>query len=263
MAQVFSPRRARPCAPNGVAAAPTTMPQSTTLGSGRPDHLVAASTRSTLDFLDEDGLPHRQSRASGRDLDWLERLTLGSAHGGTQAIEFGGIHHLALVCGDMDRTVDFYSNVLGMPLVKTIQLPGAWASISSSTAGAAIALAFFWFPGAPDGGPGNFGPGCPARPRRSHQCRRLHEPRRLHGGAGTHRRVPGSSPGCRDRLHRGGQPRRQRVRHQPTVHPGVFVRSVYFQDPDGILLEFACWTRALRPPRTRNMDPAVVNRVDA
>ena len=26
------------------------------------------------------------------------------------------------------------------------------------------------------------------------------------------------------------------------VHPGVFVRSVYFQDPDGILLELACWT---------------------
>ena len=30
-----------------------------------------------------------------------------------------------------------------------------------------------------------------------------------------------------------------------TNHPGVFVRSVYFQDPDGILLEFACWTRTL------------------
>jgi catechol 2,3-dioxygenase-like lactoylglutathione lyase family enzyme len=29
-----------------------------------------------------------------------------------------------------------------------------------------------------------------------------------------------------------------------SLHPGVFVRSVYFQDPDGILLEFACWTRA-------------------
>jgi catechol 2,3-dioxygenase-like lactoylglutathione lyase family enzyme len=29
------------------------------------------------------------------------------------------------------------------------------------------------------------------------------------------------------------------------VHPGVFVRSVYFQDPDGILLELACWTREL------------------
>ena len=31
-----------------------------------------------------------------------------------------GINHLALVCSDMDRTVDFYTNVLGMPLVKTI-----------------------------------------------------------------------------------------------------------------------------------------------
>ena len=28
------------------------------------------------------------------------------------------------------------------------------------------------------------------------------------------------------------------------LHDGVFVRSIYFQDPDGILLEFACWTRA-------------------
>jgi len=25
------------------------------------------------------------------------------------------------------------------------------------------------------------------------------------------------------------------------VHPGTFMRSVYFQDPDGILLELACW----------------------
>ncbi len=30
-----------------------------------------------------------------------------------------------------------------------------------------------------------------------------------------------------------------------TLHPGVFVRSIYFQDPDGILLEFAAWTRPL------------------
>jgi hypothetical protein len=27
------------------------------------------------------------------------------------------------------------------------------------------------------------------------------------------------------------------------LHPGVFVRSMYFTDPNGILLEFACWTR--------------------
>ena len=39
--------------------------------------------------------------------------------------EFGGINHLALVCRDMARTVDFYTNVLGMPLIKTIELPAA------------------------------------------------------------------------------------------------------------------------------------------
>jgi hypothetical protein len=29
------------------------------------------------------------------------------------------------------------------------------------------------------------------------------------------------------------------------MHEGVFIRSVYFFDPDGILPEFACWTKAL------------------
>ena len=27
------------------------------------------------------------------------------------------------------------------------------------------------------------------------------------------------------------------------MHDGVFVRSVYFFDPDGVLLEFAAWTK--------------------
>ena len=48
-----------------------------------------------------------------------------------------------------------------------------------------------------------------------------------------------------------------------TVHPGVFVRSVYFQDPDGILLEFACWTRALRSGRGARARPGRRHRVDA
>jgi hypothetical protein len=33
----------------------------------------------------------------------------------------------------------------------------------------------------------------------------------------------------------------------PTVTDDVFVRSMYFFDPDGIMLEFAAWTRELRP----------------
>ncbi len=27
----------------------------------------------------------------------------------------------------------------------------------------------------------------------------------------------------------------------------MFVRSVYFRDPDGVLLEFACWTKTFGP----------------
>jgi len=43
--------------------------------------------------------------------------------GTNRKFELSGINHLALVCKDMARTVDFYTNVLGMPLVKTIDLP--------------------------------------------------------------------------------------------------------------------------------------------
>ena len=37
--------------------------------------------------------------------------------------EIRGVNHLALVCKDMKRTVDFYTGILGMPLTKTIELP--------------------------------------------------------------------------------------------------------------------------------------------
>ena len=38
-----------------------------------------------------------------------------------------------------------------------------------------------------------------------------------------------------------------RRRSAKEMHPGVFVRSIYFMDPDGILLEFACWTKVFTP----------------
>ena len=44
------------------------------------------------------------------------------------------------------------------------------------------------------------------------------------------------------------QPRRQRGAVSRELHPGVFVRSFYFQDPDGILLEFACWVKEFTGP---------------
>ena len=76
---------------------------------------------------------------------------------------FRGINHLALVCSDMERTVDFYCNVLGMPLVKTIELPLGMGQHFFFDVGNGDCLAFFWFPDAPAHAPGVAAPSpCPA-----------------------------------------------------------------------------------------------------
>ena len=68
--------------------------------------------------------------------------------------EFKGVNHLALVCKDMARTVEFYRDVLGMPLVKTLDLPGGRGQHFFFDMGNGDSLAFFWFPGAPEAHPG-------------------------------------------------------------------------------------------------------------
>jgi catechol 2,3-dioxygenase-like lactoylglutathione lyase family enzyme len=40
------------------------------------------------------------------------------------------------------------------------------------------------------------------------------------------------------------------------MHDGVYVGSLYFLDPDGILLEFAAWTRELTPADVRHTPTA-------
>ena len=71
-----------------------------------------------------------------------------------EKFDIQGINHLALVCADMQRTVDFYSGVLGMPLVKTINLPGDSGQHFFFDIGNGDQLAFFWFTGAKDNVPG-------------------------------------------------------------------------------------------------------------
>ena len=77
-------------------------------------------------------------------------------------LELLGINHLALVSSDMARTVDFYEGVLGMPLVKTIELPEDMGQHFFFDCGGGNMLAFFWFPGAPPPAPGVAAPA--ARP---------------------------------------------------------------------------------------------------
>ena len=161
--------------------------------------------------------------------------------------EFRGVNHLALVCSDMERTVDFYSGVLGMPLIKTIELPVGMGQHFFFACGGGDALAFFWFPDAPDAVPGVSAP--TGRPDQGS----------LTSAVGSMNHVAFAVPPerideYRDRLRAAGVDCTDVADHDDsewgladTMHPGVFVRSIYFQDPDGILLEFACWTRTLGP----------------
>jgi catechol 2,3-dioxygenase-like lactoylglutathione lyase family enzyme len=163
--------------------------------------------------------------------------------GSNKDFEIRGVNHLALVCKDMARTVDFYSNVLGMPLVKTIELPDGTGPHFFFDAGRGDALAFFWFPHAPETAPGV------ASPRQGTPD--------LVTAHGSMNHVAFDVPEekieeYRERLVAKGVQVTEVVNHDesPTqvsrkVSDTTFVRSIYFFDPDGALLEFAAWTREL------------------
>ena len=44
------------------------------------------------------------------------------------------------------------------------------------------------------------------------------------------------------------------------LHPGVYVRSFYFLDPDGITLEFACWTKEFTDSDTATVPNTAADR---
>ncbi|NEO40918.1 MAG: VOC family protein [Moorea sp. SIOASIH] len=67
--------------------------------------------------------------------------------------ELQGINHIALVCKDVARTVDFYTKTLGFKLIKTIALPDGSKRFFFDI-GNGSALVFLWFPKAPDASPG-------------------------------------------------------------------------------------------------------------
>ena len=167
-----------------------------------------------------------------------------------------GLNHLALVCSDMQRTVDFYTGILGMRLVKTMEYSGETGNgqhFFFDMGNGRDAIAFFWFENAP-----------PAAPGLAQNGGRIEgAPRGSAIGAMDHVAfdVPRDKiEEYRDKLvemgvevtevvnhsNRPGEkgtrgPSDQYLPDEPTED--TFVRSIYFQDPDGITLEFACWGR--------------------
>ena len=163
----------------------------------------------------------------------------------SKPFDFGGINHLALVSSDMARTVAFYSGVLGMPLVKTIDLPRGLGQHFFFDCGGGDSLAFFWFPDAPPAAPGISAP--EHRPDHGSLTSAVSSMNHVAFSVPEDKSMPTATASSRSAstAPRSRTTMTARRGSREELHDGVFVRSIYFQDPDGILLEFACWTRAL------------------
>ena len=152
--------------------------------------------------------------------------------------KFNGINHLALVCSDMDRTIAFYRDVLGMPLVKTIELRSGRGKHYFFDVGGGDCLAFFEFPKGP-----------------ASVDAKAHGKMAATPGMMNHVAFDVSNDTIdryRQRLVERGIEVTEVVNHDdteggasPEVNATTFVRSIYFRDPDGTQLEFAAWSRAL------------------
>ena len=166
-----------------------------------------------------------------------------------------GINNLALVCRDMAETVEFYTQKLNMPLVKAVQLPDGGQHFFFDCGGGSL-LAFFWWENAPAAAPGIASvedfpkKGMSAVGSMNHVAFEMDEAELEKSIAelkakGVHVSVPVV-------VNHDDSPRGVSEK----VHPGVFVRSVYFTDPNGIMLEFACLTRELGKPEDVALKPA-------
>jgi len=164
--------------------------------------------------------------------------------------ELLGLNHVAMVCGDMRSTLDFYTNVLGMPLVRTMDLPGGLGQHFFFDMGGGQLFAFFWFADAPERQPGISSPRANIDPATA-----MEDPS---GVISSHSSMnhfafnvaPEKIVEYREKLIAKGLKVSTFMHHDAspsglseTVTGDVWISSFYFQDPNGIVLEFAATQR--------------------
>jgi len=158
-------------------------------------------------------------------------------------LEYLGVNHVALVCKDMAETVDFYDGLLGMKLVKTIDLPDGRGQHFFFDCGGGGAIAFFWFPNAPAAAPG---------------IASMHPDYLRVGSQTAHASMNHLAISIplekfdeyAERLRAKGISLRV-LNHEDTethasatVSDKTWIRSMYFRDPNGIHMELAALTRS-------------------
>jgi catechol 2,3-dioxygenase-like lactoylglutathione lyase family enzyme len=172
---------------------------------------------------------------------------MAATHNANTEFELRGFNHLALVCRDMAETVAWYEDVLGMKLVKTLELPGGRGQHFFLDIGNGVdGIAFFWFPNAPEGVRGESIQG-----------------RDGISAIGSVNHIafdvpPEKIDEYRVKLRDKGVQVTEIINHANSLEGGhqpeydaasdardVFIRSLYFRDPNGTMLEFASWTKTL------------------
>jgi catechol 2,3-dioxygenase-like lactoylglutathione lyase family enzyme len=159
-----------------------------------------------------------------------------------EPFEFRGVNHVALVCKDMAETVDFYTRVLEMKLVKTLDLPNGRGQHFFFDCGNGDCVAFFWFPNAPKAAPG---------------IASMHPDYAVKGSQTAHASMNHLALNIPlekfdfyvERLKSKGVAVKV-LNHEDSDRHGseevtgkTWIRSIYFRDPNGIHLEFAALTR--------------------
>jgi len=178
--------------------------------------------------------------------------------------EVRGINHLALVVADMAKTREFYTEVLGLPMVRARELADggqqAFFAITDNTIISAV-----WYPEAPEGEAGVIYREFSGVDEVTGQHKSA-APGTKQSAAGSMHHLAFTVPlekqeEYKERLREAGVPCTEINHHiaygngkqayHPTVLPNdaeaidEFVNSLYFPDPDGRTFEFAAYTRPL------------------
>jgi catechol 2,3-dioxygenase-like lactoylglutathione lyase family enzyme len=163
---------------------------------------------------------------------------------GTSPLQYTGVNHVALVCRDMAETVDFYENVLEMPLVRSIGLGNRGQHFFFDCGGGST-VAFFWFPNAPAAAPGIASQHFDVRKDGAQSA--IASMNHLAFNIDNDR-----FDAAVERLKSKGL-KVFVINHSDGPDPAparpnelTWIRSVYFRDPNGIALEIAALTRPFK-----------------
>ncbi len=137
-------------------------------------------------------------------------------------MRYQGIHHLAMATNDMDKTVRFYRDILGMPLVATTgNRPGRPYRHYFFQLGAQQTIAFFEWPG---------------------MLEEFHKPAGLPAQGQVQFDHVSFGVTNVEELEKLQQDLRAKGVEVTEIVDHHICKSIYFTDPNGIALEASAWT---------------------